>query len=198
MVSKYRPFCNIIAVTPYERVARKLSLVWGVYPIVTSKMESADEVIDISVKEAYTHGLVKKGDLVVIAAGVPVGFKGTTNMMKVHIVGDVLVQGKGIGPETYGNACVAKDFKSLKEKLNNGDIIVVKNLDKNLMEVLDRVSGVIAEEGGITSHIAVECISRGIPIITGAADARSIIRDGTLITMDTTNGMVYGGKANIV
>ncbi|HAZ38003.1 MAG TPA: pyruvate kinase [Clostridiaceae bacterium] len=198
MVSKYRPFCNIIAVTPYERVARKLSLVWGVYPIVTSKMESSDEVIDTSVKEAYTHGLVKKGDLVVIAAGVPVGFKGTTNMIKVHIVGDVLVQGKGIGPATYGNACVAKDLKSLKEKLNNGDIIVVKNLDKNLMEVLDRVSGVIAEEGGITSHIAVECISRGIPIITGAADARSIIRNGTLITMDTTNGMVYGGKANIV
>lgn len=198
IVSKYRPLCNIIAVTPYEKVARKLSIVWGVHPIITSKMESADEVMKNSVDEAQKNGFVEIGDLVVLAAGIPVGFKGTTNMLKVHIVGDILVQGKGMGEPIYGNACVNTDIEKLNEQLNAGDILVVKNLTYDHKEFFDRVSGVICEEGGLTSHMAIECISSGIPIIAGAEGAATIIKNGTLVTMDTRNGMVYSGKANIV
>lgn len=85
-VSKYRPECPVIAVTPYDSVARKLALNWGVFPIVASKFETTDELIDISVNMALETGYVKKGDLVVIAAGIPVNSIGTTNMMKVHTV----------------------------------------------------------------------------------------------------------------
>jgi pyruvate kinase len=199
MVSKYRPECEIIAATPYESVARKLSIVWGVFPVIAEKMESADEVLEKSVNEALNHGYVKKGELVVQAAGVPIGFTGTTNLMKVHIVGDVLVKGMGIGSATYGNACIVKDNTRLEELLNEGDILVTKNLDKDYMHiVLDRASGVIVEEGGITSHVAVECMSFGTPVIVGAQHATEIIRAGTLITMDTPNGMVYSGKANVI
>lgn len=197
MVSKYRPKCPVIAVTPYCETARKLSLVWGVYPIIAEKMESADEVIDISVNEALRQGCVKKGDLVVIAAGVPVGYAGTTNLMKVHIVGDILVKGMGIGESTYGNACVIKDLKNIDD-VNDGDILVVKKLEKEYMYILEKVSGVISEEGGLTSHVAVECMSMGIPVITGAEGATEIIRNSTLVTMNARNGIVYSGKANVV
>lgn len=197
MVSKYRPNSEIIAVTPYEKVARRLSVVWGVYPVITEKMETTDEVVENSVNEALNMGFVKKGDLVVIAAGVPIGYKGTTNLLKVHIVGDVLVKGNGMGNTTYGNACVADKPERIDEILNDGDILVVKHLDKKYFGVFDRVSGVITEEGGLTSHTAIECISMGIPIITGAADALDTIRTGTLITMDTRNGLVYSGRANV-
>ena len=197
MVSKYRPKCPVIAVTPYNETARKLSLVWGVYPIIAEKMESADEVIDISVNEALRQGCVKKGDLVVIAAGVPVGYAGTTNLMKVHIVGDILVKGTGIGESTYGNACVIKDLKNIDD-VNDGDILVVKKLEKEYMYILEKVSGVISEEGGLTSHVAVECMSMGIPVITGAEGATEIIRNSTLVTMNARNGIVYSGKANVV
>jgi pyruvate kinase len=199
MVSKYRPECGIIAATPYEKVARKLSIVWGVYPIIAEKMESADEVMEKSINEALKQGYVKKGELVVLAAGVPVGFTGTTNLMKVHIVGDVLAKGTGMGRSTYGNACVVKDNTKIDEMLNEGDILVVKNLEKEYMHiVLDRAAGVIVEDGGLTSHIAVECISFGTPVIVGAKGATEIIKTGTLITMDTRNGMVYSGKANVI
>lgn len=88
IVSKYRPECPIIAVTPYDSVARKLALNWGVFATVTSKFETTDELIHKSVDMALEAGYVKKGDLVVVASGIPVNRIGTTNMMKVHIVGD--------------------------------------------------------------------------------------------------------------
>ncbi len=135
----------------------------------------------------------------VIAAGIPVGLTGTTNMIKVHIAGDILVTGQGVGKESvYGQACVIKDISRADELINDGDIIIVKNLDKGYSNYLDRVSGIVTEESGITSEIAVECISRGIPFISGAEDATGIIRNGILITLDILRGLVFSGKANVI
>ncbi|PJI07828.1 MULTISPECIES: pyruvate kinase [Clostridium] len=85
-VSKYRPKTPVIAVTPSEKVARKLAMNWGVYPIISDKFGSTDELIQTSVAKALEAGYVKKGDLVVVAAGVPTNVSGTTNMIKVHVV----------------------------------------------------------------------------------------------------------------
>lgn len=198
MVSKYRPKSEIIATTPDWNVARKLSIVWGVRPIIVEKMVSTDEVILKSVTEAEKQGVVKKGDMVVIAAGIPIGYTGTTNFMKVHIVGDVLVKGKGAGTAAYGNACVVNSPQEAEALLTTGDILVVKKLEKEYVKFLDRISGIIAEEGGMTSHIAVECIGRGIAIISGADGATDIIKTGTFITMHTRIGTVYTGMANVI
>lgn len=198
-VSKFRPQQPIIAVTPFESAARKLSIVWGVYPIMADKMETDENIIDVSVEKALQSGLVKKGEIVVIAAGIPTGFTGTTNMIKVHIVGDVLVKGKGAGIKSeYGNAVVIKDLKNIDELVNDGDIIVTKKLESDYLALLDKVSGIVAEEGGFTSHVAVECINRGIPIISGAEGATDIIKSGSLITLDITRGLVFSGKANVL
>lgn len=198
-VSKYRPKQSIIAVTPFENVARKLSIVWGVYPILTEKKESADDIINVSVEKALNSGFVKKGDLIVIAAGVPVGFTGTTNMIKVHIVGDILVEGKGAGNHpVYGNAVRVDDPSSADDKVEQGDILIVKKLSEDYETILDKAAGIVIEEPGITSEMIVECINRGIPVITGAKDAADIIRDGTLITLDIQRGLVFSGKANVL
>lgn len=197
IVSKYRPSCGIIAVTPYWHVARKLSIVWGVYPIIAERMESADEVIESSVNEAMGHGLIKKGDLVVIAAGVPAGYVGTTNLMKVHIVGDILVKGRGFGKTTYGNACILKPDVNMDQQINDGDILIVNKLEDEHEPFLKRLNGIIVEENAITSDIVAKCISKGTPIIIGAEGATTIIRTGTLVTMHTGNGAVYSGKTNV-
>lgn len=199
MVSKYRPECPIIAVTPNEKVARRLALNWGVFPIHARKFESTDEMIIESVNKAKEEGYIKNGDLVVVAAGIPVHYSGTTNMMKIHIVGDVLVQGKGAG--SYPGFGTAKIIRNPEEAVNlveNDDILIVRNLDKGYMNVLDRVAGIIAEEGGLTSHMAIECLSRGVPLICNAGGATESIRTGTFITMDVVRGVVYNGRANII
>ncbi|OFI07486.1 pyruvate kinase [Clostridium acetireducens DSM 10703] len=198
MVSKYRPKCPIIAVTPKENVARKLALNWGVFPLLTTQKDSTDELIDTSVNIALESGYVKKGDLVVIAAGVPVNYTGSTNLLKVHLVGDVLVQGKGIGTKTsYGTIKVVNSPEEAYELVEKNDIIVVKNLDKGYIPLIDTISGVISEEGGLTSHLAIECISKEIPVICKAGEATKILKTGSFITMDTPRGIVYNGKINI-
>ncbi|KOA19589.1 pyruvate kinase [Clostridium homopropionicum DSM 5847] len=199
MVSKYRPECPVIAVTPNEKVARKLALNWGVFPIDARKFESTDEMILESVNRSKEEGYVKNGDLVVVAAGIPVHYSGTTNMMKVHIVGDVLVQGKGAGSYPgFGTAKVLRSPEEASDLVQNDDILIIKNLDKGYMEVLDRVAGIVSEGGGLTSHMAIECLSRGIPIICNAGGATESIKTGTFITMDVVRGVVYSGRANIV
>lgn len=85
-LSQCRPECPIIAVTPDETVAKQLAFSWGVYSIVSDRLESTDEMMDKSVEIAKENGFVQNGDTVVIAAGVPVGEVGATNLMKVSVV----------------------------------------------------------------------------------------------------------------
>lgn len=198
-VSKYRPKCPIIAVTPYPNVARKLSLNWGVYSLVSFNIKTTDELIEKSVQLSLEAGYVKNGDLVIIAAGNPVYSSGTTNMMKAHVVGDILVEGKGIGTSPVcGTANVIRDYKKAEDQVQDGDILVVKNLDKNFIPLLEKASAVISQQGGITSHMAIECISREIPIIVNAENATKIIKTGTFITVDVVRGVVYSGRANVI
>ncbi|KAJ53192.1 pyruvate kinase [Clostridium tetanomorphum] len=198
MVSKYRPSCPIIAVTPSKSVARKLALNWGVFPILTNQVDSTDELIETSVEMALESGYVNKGDLVVIAAGIPVSYSGTTNMLKVHVVGDILVQGRGGGiNHGYGTVKVVNSPKEANDIVDKGDILVIKNSDIEYVSVLDRVAGVITEKGGLTSHLAIECITQEIPFICSAGGAMEVLKSGSFVTMDVKRGIVYNGRVTI-
>jgi pyruvate kinase len=85
-VSKYRPHQPILAVTPSENVLRRLSLVWGILPLIKEQPESLDEVFQLTTEAAIETGAAKRGDLVVIAAGLPLAVPGSTNLVKVQIV----------------------------------------------------------------------------------------------------------------
>ncbi|EDS78654.1 pyruvate kinase [Clostridium massiliodielmoense] len=87
MIAKYRPACPIIAVTPEDKITRRLSLSCGVYPLTATSFNSTDEMIEKSVAFAKEAGHVKDGDTVIVAAGLPIHESGTTNMIKVHVVG---------------------------------------------------------------------------------------------------------------
>ncbi|WP_125154023.1 pyruvate kinase [Clostridium rectalis] len=198
MVSKYRPGCSIIAVTPNKSVARKLALNWGVFPILTKKVESTDELIETSVEMALDTGYVCKGDLVVIAAGIPVSYSGTTNMLKVHVVGDILVQGRGAGTfNGSGPVKLVNSSKEAEEIIEKGDILVIKDSDIEYIRVMDRVAGVISQTGGLTSHLAIECITNEIPFICSAGGAMEVLKNGSYVTMDVKRGIVYNGKVSI-
>lgn len=199
MISKYRPKSPIVAITSSDRVSRSLSLTWGVFPYVGERACSTDEMLKIAVEGALETGIVKHGDLVVITAGVPVGKTGTTNMMKVQIVGEVAARGQGIGRKSYtGKVVIAKNTEELLSKMKEGNIIVCHNTDKDMMEAFEKAGAVIIEQGGLTSHAAVVGLSLGIPVIVGVENATQIFKDGDEITVDCRNGDIYKGHANII
>jgi pyruvate kinase len=89
MISRFRPACNIIAITPVKKVWRQLALSWGVTPFLIDEVFTADALFEIGEKKALESGYVHNGDLIVITGGVPIGVSGTTNTMKVNVVGNL-------------------------------------------------------------------------------------------------------------
>lgn len=83
MVSKYRPQTPIVAIAPNERVLRRLSLVWGVTPVLGVSETSTDEMFVSAIESGKATGLVEQGDLVIVSAGVPAGRTGSTNLIKI-------------------------------------------------------------------------------------------------------------------
>ncbi len=199
MVAKHRPLARIIAATPKDSVARRLTLSSGVYPVVVRDVYTTDEVLETSVDGSLDAGLVKHGDLVIITAGVPVGQQGTTNLLKVHTIGEVLAQGTGIGQKAVsGRAVVSSDVSDILARVAVGDILVTRATDRDIMPAIERAAAVITEEAGLTSHGAVVGVSLGIPVIVGSIDATKTIPDGAMITVDGLRGLVYKGRAHVL
>jgi pyruvate kinase len=90
-VAKYRPTCPIIACTPNPVVQRQLMLNWGVIPLLTEEETDSSALFSHAIDAAVEAGHLQKGDLIVLTAGVPVGHSGTTNLLKVHVVGDKIL-----------------------------------------------------------------------------------------------------------
>lgn len=93
MVSKYRPKAPIIAVTPDVAVARALTINWGVHPVIAERAETVDQLFDIGEEAALKTGLVAKGDMVAMTAGVRTGKAGSTNLLLIHRIGDEVYSG---------------------------------------------------------------------------------------------------------
>ncbi|MCX7842899.1 MAG: pyruvate kinase [Clostridia bacterium] len=198
MISRFRPACPIIATTVIPRVQRQLSLSWGVIPYLVKEVSSTDEMFDTGIEKALESGLVSNGDLVVITAGVPVGVSGTTNILKVHIVGKVLVQGTGVGSGTItGELCVARTPQEARENFQEGNILVVPFTTNEMLPVIKRASAIIVEEGGVASHAAIVGLTLEIPVICGAENATQILKSGSVVTIDASRGLVYCGATKI-
>ncbi|MDU5083372.1 pyruvate kinase [uncultured Tissierella sp.] len=198
-ISKFRPKSPIIAATTTESVMRRLSLVWGVYPVLSPYSNSTDDVIELSIQSAVDKGYIKEGDLVVITAGIPVGTSGSTNLIKVHTIGKVLLKGMGIGKDsTLGRVCIANNGEELMKKFRDGDVIVSKDTDREMVKFMEKASAIITEQGGLTSHAAIVGLNLNKPTIVGAHDATTILEDGEIITVDSTTGLIYKGEARVL
>lgn len=199
MVSKYRPRAPIVAVTPHTSVVRKLALNWGVNPINASSRDNTDEMMDEAQDAALCAGLIHGGDLIVFTAGIPVGIKGTTNLIRVHTVGDIILRGTGIGHRSVtGTVRVVQSGSEAAEKISEGDIMVASVTGSEYNLAMEKAGAVVTETGGLTSHAAIVCMEFDIPVIVGAADATNILQDGEVITVDGQRGLIYRGEARVL
>ncbi len=197
-VSQFRPKSNVIATTTYEKVRRKLSLVWGVESLIVPSVNSTDEIFEISVSKCKEHNLIKKDDLVIITAGVPIGLTGATNLIKVHVVGELILKGLGLGNKIVtGRACVINSFEDTKN-FKDGDIIVTSSTDKELVPFIERSAGMVLQDGGYTSHGAIVAINLKKPSVVGVYENFEFIKNDTIITVDPIKGIVYEGRTRVI
>ena len=194
MISRFRPFCPIIAPTDNERVQRQMHLSWGVIPCLVEPLTSVEEMFEEGVKQAQKLGVVKDGDVVVITAGVPGGMSGTTNLLKVHTVGNVLLKGEGIvkGKST-AQVCKVRKMEDFAKCYNNGDIVVVANTTNEMVPYLKTASGIIVEEVDLDCHAVTVGLALDIPVIVGAKNALCLLKNGSVVTVDANNGQVLSG-----
>ena len=191
LLSRCRPATPIVACVLDERVQRQLNIHWGITPLVMPYANSTDELISMSVDCAVNAGLVQAGSMAVVTAGVPVGVSGTTNMIKVHLVGDSLLTGVGIGGKNAkGTVCVCRTAAEVATKFKPGQILVTPHTTNAMLPYIRQAAGVITEEAGTNSHAAIVALTLGKAVIVGALGATRTLRDGMNISLDCQHGVV--------
>ncbi len=200
VVAKYRPRTPILAMVTRAVVLRQLSVVWGVRPLPVVRGATTEETLERAVEAALAHGAIEQGDLVVLTAGVPAGSHGgTTNMLKVQTVGDILLRGTGIGNRAgTGRVVLATSVPEVRDAFHPGDVLVVATASPDLLPFMERAAGVVSEEGGQTSEAALLGLALGIPVIVGAAGATQLLRAGEIVTIDGARGLCYRGRARVL
>ena len=196
LLSKYRPQQPIIACVMREQVQRQLSLSWGITPLMMSLAHSTDELIEMSTALAKENGYLHNGELAVVTAGVPVGVSGTTNMIKIHMVGNCLATGVGVGRENAdvtsatGKACVCRTLEEVRAKFKPGMVLVVPSTSNEMLSYVRDAAALVVEEPGLNSHAAIAGKALLKPTVVGAAGATSHIRDGLMVAVDCAHGSV--------
>lgn len=196
-IARNRPECKIIAVTPHEETTRRVQLYWGVQAALGPKTKNSDEMVASAMTSALGEGLIESGDLVVLTAGVPSGESGTTNMIRVHVAGKVVLSGNGVGKQpATGHVSIGHTAEVLASTFKDGDVLVVKTLEPELMPFAKRACAIISAEDGYTSAAAIAGINLGIPVILGAVQAEQVLQNGAVVTVDAARGKVFEGIAN--
>jgi pyruvate kinase len=196
LLSKYRPQQPIIACVMKEQVQRQLSLSWGITSLMMPLAHSTDELIEMSTALAKENGFLHNGELAVVTAGVPVGVSGTTNMIKIHMVGNCLATGVGVGRENAdvtsatGKACVCRTLEEVRAKFKPGMVLVVPSTSNEMLSYVRDAAALVVEEPGLNSHAAIAGKALLKPTVVGAAGATSHIRDGLMIAVDCAHGSV--------
>lgn len=190
-ISRYRPRSVIVGCTSNPRVWRQMSLSWGTVPLMIEAESNTDDLFEHAVDAAVAAGIVHDGELVVLTAGVPLGISGTTNLMKVHVVGHMLTQGTGLhGGRITAPLCVIRDLKEDEPTFDDGDVIVCKQTNSAMYAMLRKAGGLVLEDPNPEGHGAIVGMTLDIPVIIGAQHATEILKSGAVVTIDGQKGTV--------
>ena len=191
ILSRYRPACVIVGCTTEKHVWRQLALSWGTVPLMIAEESNTDDLFEHAVDAAVQNGLVHDGELVVLTAGVPLGISGTTNLMKVHVVGHLLSRWQGLhGGKVVAQLCVIRNLEKDAKNFNTGDVIVCHQTTREMFSMLRKSSAIVLEDDNPEGHGAIAGMSLDIPVIIGAKNATNILKSGAVVTVDGEKGTV--------
>lgn len=199
-VSKYRPATAILGCTPVEKTCRQLNLVWGCVPLMVEFQKKSithlfDSVADEAIKAGYAHN----GELMIFTGGTPLGTTGSTNTIKVGIIGDELITGRAMvkANKLTAHTSICLTVEEAKLHFVKGDIFVTSNPDKGLIPYMMKASALIVGDKNNSdfSHAVDLARELKIPcILCAGAEIANTTPDKLLVTVDSNKGIVYVGE----
>lgn len=198
LLSRLRPQIPILAMTSNEKVYHQMALNWGVIPVLEKECSSLVEAYARISSYALDHGYVNYGDLVVMTAGSPFGISGTTNMMIVESIGDVLVRGKsGCGPRVHGKIAILHTTEGKRSYEMKNKIMLIAKCNESYFPMIKESLGFILQNhpDDIESETYAMQTARTLnkPCLVQATNALHILNEGQLVTLDPLNYIVYKG-----
>ncbi len=184
-IAMFRPSCPIYAATTHERVRRRLSLVRGVHSVMQNEVVGTDALYKELVRAGTEAGYLETGDLVVLTAGIPIGVSGSTNLMKVHVVGEVLLKGKGIGTKR-----VKGTLRRVHEAFEQGDILLLEKATEEIPETLEQCSALVTRAGRFPARAVQKAISLEIPVLIDVGFTEELL-SGSRFEVDATLGLIF-------
>lgn len=198
LLSRLRPQMPIIAMTSEEKTYHQLAFNWGIIPFRSEECLTLHDAFEKISNFSLANQIVSYGDLVVVTAGSPFGISGTTNMMIVESIGDVLIRGhNGYGPRVYGNVILVMTPESKQPYAVKDQIIVITRCDESYLPLIREASGIILQNhiNDVTSEKYAKkmALTLGKPVLLRADAACRILKDGQLVTLDPSKTIVYKG-----
>lgn len=195
MISKHRPACPLLAGTSDLCVWRQMNLIWGCKPLLYHGELPKGGVFDTALKIAVSSGMLKNGDTVVSALGMPLGYSGATNTLRVDIVGDVLCKGQGVGKKRVSGTARVITAGGEERTFHKGDILVTTATDNSFMPYIQKAGAIVVGplDQNVDCHAQIAGAALDIPVIVCNAKVVDFIPAHSLITVDAENGFVYKG-----
>lgn len=200
-LSRLRPEIPIIALTPHSKVYHQLALAWGVIPALSLTQKNIQEAFIQISNFALKKEIVQLGDLVVVVAGDPFGISRTTNTMLVETIGDVIVRGQEQkGNSIHGKVLFLHSSHKKKPERFYQSIVVISHCDDSYIPFLQHALGVVLANHpeDVQSETKALAIANkfDIPLITRADQAMTLLKEGQMVTLNPTKGIVYKGTMN--
>ncbi len=192
LISRFRPDCLIVAPTVSPQAYRQLALSWGVRPYLVGEYDNTDAMFEMGMQLVIDSGIASNGDVIVTTGGTPTGMSGTTNTIKVQIIGRVLVQGKSIG---HGSLTAELLVVNSPDDLRCADqmidyVLVANKTNNDLLPYMKKAVGFVVEDTDPAGHGPTVGLALDIPIIYGSENATKILKTGMTATIDFDRGMI--------
>ncbi|MDO4786088.1 MAG: pyruvate kinase [Fretibacterium sp.] len=199
MISKHRPYCPILGVTPSQQTWRELALWWGVQPVRLAELSDVNVAAREAINACVSGGYVPEGELVVITAGIPLGQPGSTNMVEVLTTGKILLSGTPlVRRNATGKVCLARTPQTALEKGHEGCILVVRQIEEAHRPVMEKAAAVLVESGALVAEGNAMALDYDLPCVIGVADLFSTLSDDDIVTVDGMRGLIYAGDVKLV
>lgn len=196
LLSRLRPSMPIVAMTSNDKCFHQLSCNWGIIPFLSEDCSSLTHALSKISKYAVDNQIVRYGDLVVMTAGTPFGMAGTTNMLILENIGDVLIRGhSGIGPRIHGNISLVLSAESVQPYRIKDRLIVITKCDESYLPLIEEASGIILQNHVDDQASEKYALKTGKKlnksVIVRAEAACRLLKEGQLVTIDPGQALVY-------